>query len=136
MVKAYEEGRERCETWGEIDILPGGLKSPNPVGGHAVLALLRATGGAAIKVTNHEALDTVADLAAAEGVFACPEGATTLAGLRKAVAQGLITRTERVVLMNTGSGLKSIPVLPSEGAPTIRSAADLTGSDPVQSSMA
>lgn len=125
VVRAFEQGRERCETWGEIDILPGGLRSPNPVGGREVLALLRGTGGGAIEVTSDEALAAVAEIAAAEGIFACPEGATTLAGLRKALAAGRIDRRARVVLLNTGSGLKSLPVLPAAAVPSIRSLADI-----------
>ena len=56
-----------------------------------------------------------ATLARLEGIFACPESATVVAGLEQALAEGIVARHERVVLMVTGSGLKSIPVLP--GAP-------------------
>ncbi|MBI3936306.1 MAG: threonine synthase [Betaproteobacteria bacterium] len=112
VVKAFEEDRQECEPWGEISILPGGLKSPNPPGGRHVLKLMRETSGAAIAVSTDEALAAVAEMARAEGIFACPESATTLVGLRKALARGIIRAQERVVLMSTGSGLKSIPSLP------------------------
>jgi threonine synthase len=125
LVKAYEEGRERAEAWGRIDILPGGLKSPKPPGDRAVLRLLRETGGAALAVSTADALAAVGDLARNEGVFACPEGATTLAGLRKALARGLIASGERVVLVNTGSGLKSVPSLPDAALPVVTCAAQI-----------
>jgi threonine synthase len=125
VVKAFDEGREVCEAWGEIDILPGGLKSPNPVGGRRVLELMRRYGGAAIGVSRQEALAAVRELAGSEGIFACPEGATTVAGLRKALARGLIDRAAAVVCINTGTGLKSVPLFPPEPAPTIASAGDI-----------
>jgi threonine synthase len=45
-------------------------------------------------------------LAATEGVFACPEGAATLAGLIPLIEKGWVQPDDRVVLFNTGSGLK------------------------------
>jgi threonine synthase len=113
VVKAYREGRNACEPWRDIDILSGGMKSPDPVSGPRLLELIRSTGGAAYDVTADEALGAVRELAAREGLFACPEGATTLVGLRKALADGKIEPGERVLLVNTGTGLKSIPVMPA-----------------------
>ena len=108
-----------CRPWGRIDIPPGGLKSPNPPGGRAVLKLMREHGGGAIAVATHEALAAIDELARKEGVFACPESTTTLVGLRKAIARGWIAPNERVVLAVTGSGLKSIPTLAPGSAPVV-----------------
>src|SRR3954469_7064052 len=55
VVKAFDEGKDACVPWGAIDIPPGGLRSPNPPGGRAVLALMRKHGGAAIAVSTREA---------------------------------------------------------------------------------
>jgi threonine synthase len=63
-------------------------------------------------VTTDEAIREVAVMAQREGIFACPESATTIAGLRKALARGIVKTGERVVAVCTGSGLKSIPTLP------------------------
>ena len=46
------------------------------------------------------------DLGSAEGLFICPEGAATLAAARKLLEAGVLGRDERVVLLNTGNGLK------------------------------
>jgi len=124
-VKAFDEGRDDVEPWKEIDIPPGGLKSPNPPGGRAVLALIRKHGGAAIAVTAQEAMREVGRLALHEGLFACPESATTLAGLVKARDRGLVKAGERIVIVCTGSGLKSIPSLPEEPLKLIESSADI-----------
>jgi len=76
-------------------------------------------------VTTEDALAAVDEMAREEGLFACPESATTLAGLRTAIARGWIKRTDDVVLISTGSGLKSIPTLAPPDFPKITSAAEL-----------
>jgi len=127
IVKAFEQGREACEPWGEIDIPPGGLKSPTPAAGKQILRLMRDTGGGGVAVSADEALEAVAELSALEGIFACPEAATTLAGLKKALRSGLVGRGERVVLVDTGSGLKSVPTLPEVARRRIESIDDVMG---------
>ncbi len=112
IVRAFQEGRERAERWDDMKVLPGGLKSPAPPGDKAVLRLLRDTGGIAVAVSTEEALAAVDELASAEGIFACPEAATTLVGLGRALAAGAVQQEERIVVVSTGSGLKSIPNLP------------------------
>lgn len=125
LVRAWEDGASECLPWGAIEIPPGGLKSPNPPGGAAVLELLKQHGGGAVTVSAEEAFQAVDEMTAAEGVFPCPESATTLAGLRKAQARGWISANDEVVLICTGSGLKSIPSLTSCHFTTISSSAEL-----------
>jgi threonine synthase len=112
IVKAFKEGREDVESWGDPDVLPGGLKSPRPAGGRAVLRILHATEGTAIAVSTADALENMGRMARTQGVLPCPESATALAGLISALEKGALDRDERIVLMNTGSGLKSIPNMP------------------------
>lgn len=125
LVRAFDEGRDTCTPWGRIDIPPGGLKSPNPPGGRAVLELMRRHGGGAVAVTSQEAFAAVDEITRAEGLFLCPESATTLAGLRKAQARGWVKADEEIVLIGTGSGLKSIPTLAAPDFPVISSSAEL-----------
>lgn len=125
VVKAFDEGSERVEPWGELDVPPGGLKATNPPAGAAVLAIIRKHGGAAISVTTDEAIQESTAIAQAEGIFACPESATTITGLRKALARGVLKSTDRVVAVCTGSGLKSIPILPAGDERRITSAAEI-----------
>jgi threonine synthase len=70
------------------------------------LNAVRESGGTALAVSDEEIMDNVGMLARNEGLFACPEGAATLAGLRRMIADGQVDADERVVLFNTGSGLK------------------------------
>lgn len=125
IVRAYEEEAEQAELWTDLDVLPGGLKSTRPPGDKAVLKLVRETGGTAIAVSTADSLDATALLARSEGIFACPESATTLAGLKLALDSGAVDRDARIVLLVTGSGLKSIPVLPEADASTIGPGDDL-----------
>ena len=72
------------------------------------LAAVRETNGAYIKVTDEEILAAIPVLARGSGVFAEPAGAAAYAGLVKAVADGLVTAHERIVVLSTGNGLKDI----------------------------
>ena len=124
IVKAFEENRTECSAWGRIDIPPGGLKSPNPPGGRDVLALIRESGGAALSVSADEARRAARDLAQSEGLFVGLEAATTFAALTKALERGLLARSDRIVLVATGSGLKSVASLDVERPTGIRTAED------------
>lgn len=126
IAEAFHAGADRTRVWENITSLPGGLKSAAPLGGRAALRILRDTGGTAITVSNEAALDGVARLAKAEGLFVCPESATTLVGLEQALADGLIDRGERIVLVATGNGTKSTPIMPgTAGLTSIAAAADV-----------
>jgi threonine synthase len=133
IVKAFDEGKENVEPWRELDVLPGGLKSPHPPAGDAVLAIIRKDGGAAIAVTTEEAIREVGVIARTEGIFACPESATIVAGLRKALVRGILAPTHRVVAVCTGAGVKSIPALPAATERRIESAAEIRETPPSRS---
>ena len=104
--KAYEEGKEESEFFENAQTLAAGLRVPHALGDFLVLRAARKSGGKALAVTDEEIMDSVGLMARSEGLFACPEGAATLAALRRMVEEGGVDRDERVVLFNTGSGLK------------------------------
>ncbi|MGH8619116.1 MAG: threonine synthase [Burkholderiales bacterium] len=125
LVKAWNENKNDVEPWTDLDVPPGGLKSVHPPGGRGVLELLARHGGGALAITLDEALREVREMAACEGILACPESATAVAGLRKALASGMVDRQDSIVVICTGSGLKSIPLLPAGREQVIHSLADL-----------
>jgi threonine synthase len=84
------------------------IESPS-MGAEAVEAI-RATGGDAVAVTENEILDSVKLLARNEGIFAEPASASTIAGLRRLVDSGVVSRSDTVVTLITGIGLKD-PVM-------------------------
>jgi threonine synthase len=79
---------------------------PSPLADRLILRAIRETGGTAVAVSEEELLDGMLELAARAGCFACPEGGATLAALRRLRGSGEIGAEDRVVIYNTGSGLK------------------------------
>ena len=73
----------------------------------AVLGV-RDSGGAMINVTDEEILDAMRYTGRLAGVFAEPAAATAVAGLRRAVAEGVVPRRASAVAIITGNGLKDI----------------------------
>ena len=72
------------------------------------MAAVKETSGAYLAVTDEEILAAVPALARGCGVFAEPAGAAAYAGLLKAINEGLVSRDERIVVINTGNGLKDV----------------------------
>ena len=102
IVKAWLEGTPEAEPWANAQTTAAGLRVPQAVGDFLILDAIYQSGGAAIAVTDHEIQEAMGTLATQEGILACPEGAATVAGLSKLVANGEIQSENRVVLFNTG----------------------------------
>jgi threonine synthase len=82
------------------------LRVPKAIGDFLILDALRESGGTAVSVTDEELIAATREIGAAEGVFCAPEGAACLPALRKLIDADLVNSGERVVLFNTGSGVK------------------------------
>ena len=91
-----------------------GLRVPKPLADCLILQALRESGGLAIAVTDEEMLRAQREMAETQEILPCPEGGATWAALRKLTAEGRVKSTERIVLFNTGSGLKYPECLPRE----------------------
>jgi threonine synthase len=108
VVKAFQEGATACSFWPNAHTLASGLRVPKSFADRLILADLRQSQGIAVAVSDDEILSAQSRLAATEGIFAAPEGAATLAALDHLVTEGWVQPEERIVLFNTGSGLKYI----------------------------
>ena len=108
VVRAFRSGAERTETWQNAHTLAAGLRVPNVFADRLILRALRESGGTALAVSDAEILEAQGEMAQAEGVLACPEGAATLAGLKNLVRDDWVQPEETVVLFNTGTGLKYV----------------------------
>lgn len=108
VVKAFATGAKRAETWQNAATLASGLRVPTVFADRLVLSALRESQGTALTVSDQEIIAAQKLLAAHEGIFAAPEGAATLAALEKLVAQKWVEKDEKIVLFNTGTGLKYI----------------------------
>ena len=106
VVRAFQENEARSRFYEGAQTLASGLRVPKPLGDFLVLNAVRDSGGTAIAVTDEEMLDWGAHLAADEGIFAAPEGAACVAAAQRLIASGFLKPTDRIVLYNTGSGLK------------------------------
>ena len=106
VVRAFESRAAKVEPWANAVTVASGLRVPSPFADTLILDAIRRSGGTAVAVPEEAMLDAMLELARLEGCFACPEGGATLAGLRQLVTSGEIARDARVVIYNTGSGLK------------------------------
>lgn len=106
VVKAFEEGAPICEFWQNAHTAASGLRVPKSFADHLILQDIYDSRGTAIAVSDESILESQKQLASTEGIFAAPEGAATLAALRELIKQGWLQPEERIVLFNTGSGLK------------------------------
>jgi len=64
--------------------------------------------GAFVAVSDQEILDSIPLLARKAGVFGEPAGVAGVAGIQRALASGIILRSESVAIIMTGNGLKDI----------------------------
>jgi threonine synthase len=106
IVRAFEQGASRAEFWQNAGTVAAGLRVPKPLGDGLILNILRASAGTAIAVSDEEILEAGGRLASLEGIFAAPEGASCVAAARELLANGFLKSSDRIVLYNTGSGLK------------------------------
>lgn len=106
VVRAVEQGADRAHPWQDAHTVAAGLRVPAVFADRLILRAIRESQGTAVAVDDDAILQAQVDLAHSEGVLACPEGAATLAGLRKLKRAGWIKADQSVVLFNTGSGLK------------------------------
>ena len=109
IVRAFQQENARAKTWENAHTIAAGLRVPSVFADRLILRALRATRGTAVAVSDEAILQAQRLLATTEGIFAAPEGAATLAGLQKLLAEEWVRPEERVVLFNTGSGLKYVP---------------------------
>jgi threonine synthase len=106
VVRAFEQGEARSSFWERAHTVASGLRVPKPLGDFLVLDAVRKSGGTAVAVSDAELLDAGTALAECEGFFVAPEGAACVAAMPKLLASGALGADEKIVIYNTGSGLK------------------------------
>ena len=106
IVRAFERGQERAEPWVNAHTIAAGIRVPGAIGDFLILRAVRASGGAAIAVSDEAIEEARAEVAMKEGLLLCPEGAATYAAYLAARDRGIVKVNERVVLFNCASGLK------------------------------
>jgi len=111
IVKAFVEGTEFADMWKDASTMASGIRVPAAIGDYLILQALRNSNGGALTVSDDEIIKMMSIVASLEGMFVCPEGAATAVALDKLLKDGLVADHEKVLLLNTGSGLKYLDVL-------------------------
>jgi threonine synthase len=124
IVAAFEAGAVDAQPWPDPHTVAYGLNVGAPLGAAQVLAAVRDTGGTAVAVADADALAAQADCARAEGLLVAPETGVALHAVRRLRADGWLGPAERVVVLNTGTGLK-YPDLLAADPPVLAADADL-----------
>jgi threonine synthase len=98
-------------VWQNASTFAAGLRVPKPYGDSIILDILRNSGGIALALTDEEILASILDWARNEGILLSPEGAAVTAAYDRLLASGELKASDRVVLFNTGAGLKYADVI-------------------------
>jgi threonine synthase len=106
IVRAFEAGEKFAEEFPNARTLAAGLRVPKAVGDFLMLDILRRSEGGGVTVEDEEMISATREVGATEGLFVAPEGAACFVALRKLVRAGKIAAEDRVVIFNTGSGIK------------------------------
>src|SRR5438477_9916921 len=106
IVRAFEAGEPTAAEFPDAHTCASGLRVPKAVGDFLMLKILRESRGGAMTVDDDEMLRVTREIGSAEGLFVAPEGAACFAALRKLLVAEKIEPAERIVIFNTGSGIK------------------------------
>jgi len=106
IVRAFEAGKKSAGDFPDAHTIASGLRVPKAIGDFLILNILRQSNGGAIAVTDKEMIGVTREVGSREGLFVCPEGAACFAAFKSLRSAGKIAPGERVVIFNTGSGIK------------------------------
>ncbi len=106
IVRAFEAGEKSAAEFPDARTVASGLRVPKAIGDFLILNILRESNGGAIAVDDEEMIRTAREVGSKEGLFVCPEGAACFAALKLLRRAGKIASGERVVIFNTGAGIK------------------------------
>jgi threonine synthase len=111
VVRAFETHQAASMMWANAATFASGLRVPKPYGDYIMLEILAQSGGLALAFSDEEILASLKDWARNEGIFLSPEGAAATAAYDHLLAAGELKLEDRVVLFNTGAGLKYSDVI-------------------------
>ncbi|MCA9025964.1 MAG: threonine synthase [Planctomycetaceae bacterium] len=119
VVKAFRDGADHADLFPNAQTVASGLRVPAAVGDFLMLNVLRESNGTAITVTDEDLLSGVHELATQQGIYACPEGGAVWRACQQLAADGWLSPEERIVLFNTGTGLKYNHLFPVGDLPRL-----------------
>ncbi len=108
VARAYDEGKAASEFFQGAETFASGLRVPKPYGDSLILDIVRQSGGRVMAFSDEAILASILDWAREEGIFLSPEGAAATTAYDALLASGELQATDKVVLFNTGAGLKYV----------------------------
>jgi len=106
VARAFEQHEKVSQLWENAATFASGLRVPKPYGDYIMLEILKESGGVALAFSDEVILESLRDWAKNEGIFLSPEGAAATAAYDHLLKTGFLRTEDRVVLFNTGAGLK------------------------------
>jgi len=106
IVRAFDAGEKTAAEFPDAYTIASGLRVPKAIGDFLMLNILHQSHGGAVAVDDQEMIRVARDVGSKEGLFICPEGAACFAALKLLQRAGKIASGERVIIFNTGSGIK------------------------------
>ena len=106
VARAFQQHEAASQFWDGAATFASGLRVPKPYGDYIVLEIAQASGGQVMAVSEDDILASLLDWARNEGLLLSPEGAAATAAYDQLLASGSLSREDRVVIFNTGAGLK------------------------------
>jgi threonine synthase len=111
VVRAFEQGETASRMWQDAHTAASGLRVPKPYGDYIILDIVRQSGGTAVALDDDTIFASLKDWASHEGLLLSPEGAAATAAYDHLIATGFLSKSDRVVLFNTGTGNKYTDVI-------------------------
>ena len=118
VARAWEEHQQVSQMWQNGATFASGLRVPKPYGDYIILDIVRKSRGTVVALTDEQIFASLLDWASNEGIFLSPEGAAATAAYDHLLATGFLQASDRVVLFNTGSGVKYLEALTGHPSPS------------------
>lgn len=106
IVKGFEQNLNHGSEIENAHTVASGLRVPKAIGDFLILDAVRKSGGTAVAIPDEELISDTKEIGRHEGIFCAPEGAACFSALKKLLATGAVRSDERIVLFNTGAGVK------------------------------
>jgi len=106
IVRAFDAGEKTAAEYPDAHTIASGLRVPKAIGDFLILNILRQSNGGVMAVDDEQMIRVAREVGSSEGLFVCPEGAACFAALESLRAAGKIVSGERIIIFNTGSGIK------------------------------
>jgi len=124
---AFKRNAQASEFYQNAHTLASGLRVPKALGDFLVLRAIRESGGTAISISDQDMLDGGLSLAEREGIFPAPEGGACVSAVKSLLGNEFLRPDERIVIYNTGSGMKYLEAYSTRFPRTVSTMQDKLG---------